>query len=167
MSIIKTGLAFDPLQHVIVHVRPLDRKELFATRPHDSPSLATEEILRYCAPFGTLFWHEGEPVSALGFFPMWPGVTSVWAFGSPRWPFVVGAMTRHVIYELVPELLRRGVHRAECRSLSERQDSKRWLLALGARPECTLKEFGRQREDFTLYAWSDRDTGHRRHIDVH
>jgi hypothetical protein len=167
MSIIKTGLAPDPLKHVLAHLRPMDRKELFATRPHDSPGLAGDEIMRYCAPFGTLFWHEGEPVSALGFFPMWPGVVSVWAFGGYRWDFVIGAMTRHVIKELVPDLLRRGTHRAECRSLSERQDSARWLGALGAHVEGTLKEFGRNREDFTLYAWSDRDTGHRRHLDVH
>ena len=166
MTLVKTGLAHDPLHHVVAHVRPLDRKELFATRPHDSPALASEEIMRYCAPFGTLFWHEGEPVSAMGFFPMWPGVVSVWAFGSPRWSYVVGAMTRHVINEMIPELLQMGVHRAECRSLSERRDSERWLLALGAHAEATLKEFGRNREDFTLYAWSDRDTSHRRHIAV-
>jgi hypothetical protein len=167
MSIVKTGLAPDPLQHVLMHLRPLDRKELFATRPHDSTTLAADEIMRYCAPFGTLFWHEGEPVTAIGFFPMWPGVVSVWAFGSHRWDYVVRAMTRHVINEMVPELLRRGVHRAECRSLSEREDSQRWLIALGAQIEGRLREFGRSREDFTLYAWSDRDTGHRRHVDFH
>ena len=167
MSIIKTALAIDPLQHVITHLRPLDRKELFATRGHDSPARAAQEIMTYCAPFGVLFWHEEEPVAAMGFFPMWPGVVSVWAFGSPRWPYVVRAMTRHAINEMVPKLLQNGIHRAECRSLSEREDSKRWLIALGARIEGHLEEFGRNREDFTLYAWSDRDTGHRRHVDFH
>ena len=167
MSIRKTILASGPLGHVITHLRPLDRKELFATRGHDSPARVTDEIMRYCAPFGTLFWHDDEPVAAMGFFPMWPGVVTVWAFGSHRWDYVVRAMTRHVINEVVPDLLNKGVHRAECRTLSERQDSERWLTALGAHVEGRLEEFGRNREDFTLYAWSDRDTGHRGHVDFH
>lgn len=161
MSIVKTGLAFDPLRYVLQRLRPLDHKELFATRAHDSPELATDEIMRACGPFGTLFWHDTEPVSALGFFPMWPGVVSVWAFGSHRWSLVVQAMTRHVINELGPDLLIRGVHRAECRALTERKDSDRWLRALGGRVEGILKDFGRNREDFTLYAWSDRHVGAR------
>jgi hypothetical protein len=156
MSIVKTGLAPDPLRYVLQRLRPLDRKELFATRTHDSPERAADEIMRACAPFGTLFWHNHEPVAALGFFPMWPGVVSVWAFGSSLWGRVVQAMTRHIVNEMGPELLKRGVHRAECRTLTERQDSERWLRALGGRAEGILREFGRNREDFTVYAWTDR-----------
>jgi len=157
VSIVKTGLAPEPLHYVLTNLRDIDRKELFATRPHDNPLRATDEIMHACAAFGTLFWYSQEPVAAVGFFPMWPGVVSVWAFGSPRWNHVFLAVTRYIIDEMGPELLRMGTHRAECRTLSERQDSERWLRALGGRAEGTLREFGRNREDFTLYAWTDHD----------
>jgi len=159
MSVIKTGLAFEPLEYVMTRLRPLDRSELFATRAHDDPSLAAQEVMNACAPYGTMFWHGGVPVSAVGYFPMWPGVVSVWAFGTLNWRHVVSAMTRYVIKDLVPFLLKLRVHRAECRSLATRKDSQRWLRALGAYPEATLKGFGRNREDFTLYAWSDHNHG--------
>jgi hypothetical protein len=54
---------------------------------------------------------------------------------------------------MLPSLVEGGVHRIECRSFMGRNDTHKWLTSLGAYPEAVLAAFGRQREDFVLYAW--------------
>jgi hypothetical protein len=55
---------------------------------------------------------------------------------------------------MVPALLEAGYHRAECRSLASRQDTRLWLTGLGWVEEAVLAEFGSRRENFVLYAWT-------------
>jgi hypothetical protein len=93
----------------------------------------------------------------------WPGVVSVWAYGTPKWPTVVKSITRMVIKETIPDLLQRKVHRAEARTMQGRDDTGRWLLSLGATHEALLFEYGRNRETFAVYTWSDHD----RHAPTH
>ena len=156
-EIIRTDMAYDPLHHVLERLRPLDRREMFACRPHDDTHRVANELMVFCGNTGTLFWYDKEPVAAVGYLIMWPGVASVWAYGTPVWPKVVPAITRMVIRVLIPHLLQQNVHRAEARTLHERPDTGRWLTALGATHESVLFEYGRNRESFSIYAWSDHD----------
>jgi hypothetical protein len=136
---------------------------IYATRPYGSPSLLAKDTMRFGHENGSLWWYEGEPVTALGYIPLWPGVASVWAFGTSKWPRVLPVMTRFVLKGVIPLMIQHGMHRVECRALKERKDTKRWLLALGAHEEATLKEFGKNRETFVSYVWSDYEVQHVKH----
>jgi hypothetical protein len=84
---------------------------------------------------------------------MTPVVAGCWAFGTDGWPRVVKGVTRHVKRVMVPALLKEGFHRAECRALAKREDTKLWLTSLGWKAEAAMSEFGVRHEDFTLFAW--------------
>jgi hypothetical protein len=96
---------------------------------------------------------EGEPVAVNGVVPVRPGVVIAGAFGTPRWRSIIKPMTRWSLDYVIPLLRRANYHRGEAYVLSENTDSRRWIELLGGEVEAVLKGFGRQREDFLLYAW--------------
>ena len=112
---------------------------------------------------GWLFWNEDtkEPVAALGAYPMTPTCAGCWAFGTDGWDEAVRTVTKHIHRIMIPGLLKAGFHRAECRALAEREDTKRWLTGLGWKAEAVLSGFGVRREDFTLFAWTAHESATR------
>ena len=79
-----------------------------------------------------LFWRgdTGEPAACLGSYAMTPKVAGCWAFGTDGWDRTVRSVTRHARRVMVPALLKAGFHRAECRALAKREDTKIWLTSL-------------------------------------
>jgi hypothetical protein len=151
-----TGVSLMPVIHILKNLRPEDHEEMTAIHGIGwSAERVADMIARLAVrSCGWIFWHEDHgPVSTLGAYPITPTCAGVWAFGTPGWRHVVLLMTRHVKRSMVPMLARTGFHRAECRALTKRADTARWLHLLGAAPEAVLSEFGTRREDFTLFAW--------------
>ena len=152
-----TSLAPDPLIHVLTHLRSEDQEEIDAVRGEGfDPISVALHFCRIATPASAwLFWRAdtGEPAAVLGSFPITPKVAGCWAFGTSSWPRVVRSVTRHVRGVMVPALLEAGFHRAECRALAKRQDTRRWLGSLGWKAEAVLSEFGIRHEDFILFAW--------------
>jgi hypothetical protein len=162
-----TSVAPDPLQYILANLRPEDKEEIEAVRGvgFDSMKLALQFCQLALTLDGWIFWRgdTGEPSAVLGAYAMTPAVAGCWAFGTPSWPRVVQGVTRHARRVMVPALLKAGFHRAECRALTKREDTKLWLTALGWRAEAVLSEFGIRHEDFTLFAWlADEQTDHPR-----
>jgi hypothetical protein len=162
-----TGIDVDPLQHILANLRPADREEIEAIRGENFDTLRAAMQMAGLAAMGTgwIFWRTdtGEPSAVLGSYPMTPAVAGCWAFGTPSWDRVVRGVTRQARTVMVPELLKAGFHRAECRALAKREDTKIWLGALGWKEEAVLSEFGIRREDFVLFAWlADEQTDHLR-----
>jgi hypothetical protein len=162
-----TSVAPDPLQYILANLRPEDKEEIEAVRGEgfDSMKLALQFCQLALTLDGWIFWRgdTGEPSAVLGAYAMTPAVAGCWAFGTPSWPRVVQGVTRHARRVMVPALLEAGFHRAECRALTKREDTKLWLTSLGWRAEAVLSEFGIRHEDFTLFAWlADEQTDHPR-----
>jgi hypothetical protein len=156
-----TGVTPHALVHILTHLRPEDQEEIEAVRGlhFDPVAFALELCKSAVAHDGWIFWKEitGEPVAALGAYPMTATCAGCWAFGTKSWPLVVKDVTRHVRGIMVPRLLKQGFHRAECRALSTRADTRRWLEAFGWKAEAVLSGFGVRREDFILFAWVAAD----------
>ena len=153
-----TGIAPIPLTHILNNLRDADKTEIEAVRGEgfDKMKCALQLCqLTEAQGLGWLFWRPdtGEPVACLGAYAMTPTCAGCWAFGTTGWPFVVRGVTRHIKRVMIPKLLQMGFHRAECRALAEREDTKLWLTSLGWRAEAALSEFGVRHEDFTLFAW--------------
>ena len=62
-------------------------------------------------------------------------------------------MTKLIVRHIVPMLWEVGAHRLEARSMEGHHDAQRWLEVIGARREGTLKGYGREGQDFHVYAW--------------
>jgi len=151
--VLEAGPNLETTEYIIQNLRERDKQEIFATRWGDD----LEELVQDIQGYGEFQWTavlDGTPVAIIGACPMWPGVWSVWAFGTEDWPKVVLKLTRHARQAMIPALHEQGAHRAECRALKVHEDACRWLELLGAHKEAELAGFGRQREDFILYVWS-------------
>ena len=146
------GPDLEALKHITHNLRERDAAEIFACRWSDDPDDLASDVSQY-GEFQWMVRLDGEPVAAIGAYPAWPGVWSVWAFGTDNWPKVILSLTKHVKRFMIPAFLNQKAHRAECRALKTHTDACRWLEMLGAHKEAELAGFGRQREDFNLYVW--------------
>lgn len=145
----------EALQHIVQHLRAIDRDELLATTVGDDLSSLPGRIMQFCIM--SFVAADEAPIAAWGIRPMWPGVCTVWAFGTDDWDRALMPMTRHGREFMIPTLLKQGYHRIECRSLADREDTARWLRLFGATPEATLRCYGKSGENFTLYRRVDYD----------
>jgi hypothetical protein len=149
-------LALVPVRAVARGMRDADRREIFALRFDDDADRLAKEACLF-SRFGAVACWDGAPVAVLGAAEATPGVFEVWLFATDAWPEVAVTVARWVLQVLKPALLAAGGHRAQCLSLAERHDAHRLLEHLGFVREATLKERGRAREDFHLYAWRIAD----------
>jgi hypothetical protein len=146
------------LLHITTRLRPLDQREVQAIQWDDSP----ENIAKHAYEMGQPSWvvcakNPLEPAYAFGLTADRPGVWSVWGFGTNRFPEVALSVTRWCYRAIVPALPKIG-HRVECYCLAEKTDAHRWLERLGGVEEGTLRGYGRNGEDFKIFAWR-RDHG--------
>jgi len=161
-----TDTEFRSLLYILKNLRPDDREELGATQGHKyEPRDFARKISGLEKGRGVSFiaWHDGLPACVWGAYVMTPACLSVWAFGTPDFKRVIRPVTRHIQKAMIPVLLKAGFHRAECRALATRYDTRRWLNFLGFRAEAVLSGFGVRREDFILFAWTvDDEAAHSR-----
>jgi hypothetical protein len=156
----------DPLNYILDNLRPDDREEIEAVRgegfDHMACAIQLCQLAQAAQGMGWIFWRAdtGAPTAVLGAYAMTPTCAGCWAFGADGWPRVVRSVTRHIRRVMVPALLQAGFHRAECRALAKREDTKLWLNSLGWRAEAALSEFGVRHEDFTLFAWLANEHPH-------
>ena len=147
----------DGLAQIVRDLRPRDMAEIMAVNWDDDRDAFVSRVLAVSGDMCGIWEFQGVPVACLGVFALWPSVWGAFAFGTPDWPHVVLDMTRHVRRFIIPALLAVGAHRVECRALASHDDARKWLTALGAKQEATLRGFGRAGEDFVLYAWRPED----------
>jgi hypothetical protein len=145
------------LRAIAENLRERDRRELFALRWSEDLDVFVQGQLAWMGDMCCIWELNGVPVSCQGVFALWPGVWSVFAYGTDQWRHVVLDMTRHAYRFIIPALLGVKFHRAECRAMASHTDSRRWIEFLGARQECVLRGYGKQGEDFVLYVWRPED----------
>jgi hypothetical protein len=134
------------------NMRASDRREIFATRFDDDPAQLAQDVMAV-PQFTWVAQKDGEPIAVIGAKPMWPGVWSVFAFGTDRWGEVTLSLTKHVKRFMEPAL-ERVAHLAVAFCHERHYKAQRWLVRLGAEPIApVLEEWGRERESFILYGW--------------
>jgi len=149
-----TPVTAEGLAYIVRNLRPRDRREIFALRWDDDEAQFVAHVYASAGDLWRMWSIDGgEPVAVNGVVPVRPGVVIAGAFGTSRWRSVVKPMTRWSLDYVIPILRQAGYHRGEAYVLAENTDSRRWIELLGGEIEAVLKGFGRQREDFLLYAW--------------
>jgi hypothetical protein len=154
--------ASEEIAHVVRNLRARDQAEIYALRWDNDPDKLVTEIVACAHAMWRLFCVDAEPVAMAGVVPVRPGVVFAAAFGTELWPHVVRSVTRFARDWTIPRLRQAHYHRAECHALAANHDSRRWLLSLGAEEEAYLRGYGRDQQDFILYAWRLQDVHGRR-----
>lgn len=137
---------------VAARMREWDRREIFATRFGDDEEAFVDDVMAS----GPLAWVAGlgdEPIAAFGCRELWPGMWSMWFFATDSLTKIGLSMTKLIVRVIVPSIKSFGARRMECRSMEGHDDAQRWLKVIGANRESTLKGYGREGQDFHVYAW--------------
>ena len=158
------GPPFAPeeVAHIVRNLRPRDAAEIYALRWDNDPEKLTIEVLAVAHAMWRIFCVDAEPVAMAGVVPVRPGVCVASSFGTALWPRVVRPITRFAREWTIPRLRNAHYHRAETYALANNHDSRNWLLALGAQEEAYLRGYGREQQDFVLYAWRLQEHVHGR-----
>jgi hypothetical protein len=143
----------ETLRHIVHHLRLRDRQEMFALRWNDDEEKLVNDICLVAGDLWRLWSFDGEPVAVNGVVPVRPGVVIAGAFGTDKWRRIIKSMTRWSLDFVIPVLKTANYHRGEAYVLASHTDSRRWIEMLGGEVEALLKGYGRNREDFLLYAW--------------
>jgi len=138
---------------VALRMREPDAREIYACRWRRDPLEVARQV---CAlsRFGLVAWTpDGDPAAVVCAREEWPGFYQVAMFATSAWPAVAASTTRAVLRGLKPAMLAAGARRAEARSASTHFFAHEWLIRLGFVAEVRLRDFGRDGEEFILFAW--------------
>lgn len=139
------------LRHVIDNLRKDDLRELSATTYVFDPPAYTDKI--WNAGVFQVFYAKDEPAGVCGWVPLWPGVVSLFAFGTDRWPEVAIGVTKYIRRFMMPTLAATRVHRAQALALADREDVDFFLRSFDPTLVTEFPKFGGSGEDFRLYTW--------------
>lgn len=133
-------------------MRESDRAEIYATRFADDPF----DVAAQCNESQYKFVYrnaENALVAAFGVAHLWPHVWSVWLFANDLWDERTGkAIVRFTRRRIQQDIKDHAARRLECRSLSTHADAHRFIEAIGLRRESVLPRYGRDGEDFIVFA---------------
>lgn len=139
-------------------MRAIDKAEIFGMRAHDNAVLLSYEVLAYATKGkAVIAYDDMKPAGIVGVTPMWPGVYTIWAFGTDDWRKVAVDIVRYTRNELKPWLLSHGADRVQCESRFDHLEAHSLLERFGARREAVLGGYGRDGADYFLYAWRRND----------
>ena len=160
MTTVLNELTHRNLFFVADNMRQSDKDEIYATRWTDNPMDVTRDCMASSSAFGWTIGHQHpgkyDPIVALGGFPVWNGVWSVWMFATPRFPEVAIYTTKFIIQKMIPAIYPKA-HRVECRSIESHTTAHKWLELMGAKRECMLENYGKGGENFFVYRWRKED----------
>ncbi|MDJ0513024.1 MAG: hypothetical protein QNJ62_06240 [Methyloceanibacter sp.] len=143
---------------IAAHMRPEDKEEIYCQFEDGTPST---HIAVFCQQMSGEYqwcaWLDGSPVGAFGMSHFTASSMMAWAFGTKKFKRVVPAISRFVITDVTPKVIRSSLTRIEIRALATHDIAHKWLSALGARKDCDLHSFGKNGEDFVLYSWSRKE----------
>lgn len=153
------NLTFTPatpsnVYYVALQMRARDLAE-FSAMTYDDDRVSA--AIRLAALYGDMPGVEcamldGVPVAVGGLVWARPGVASLLFYATDAFPKIVHGLTRYINRTGMAEAKQRA-HRIECFSLSTYTEMQQWVEVFGLKPEATLRGYGKNGEDFTVYAW--------------
>lgn len=136
------------------NLRENDKTEVLCQLP---ASITQQQIGYICTRPGSSFvaYLDGKPVMVFGFDPMTlaGNALNAWAFGTKDSHKVIHSITLWIRDYLLRDWINQGVTRLEARSYAGHIEAHRWLKSAGAIEEGPLHDYGRDGEQFILFAW--------------
>lgn len=108
----------------------------------------TSEHLMWCA------YLDNQPVTVFGIAKTGPTLGQVWLFSTRRVRRVFPTLLRFMDTEVRNAAIKDGLRRIEIRALETHEFVKKgWMNSIGAIDVMPLPQYGKNGEDFRLYAW--------------
>ena len=154
ISVVSAELAQrEDIAHIVRNLRERDRAEIFGLRWDDDEAALTDVIFAVAGPMWRVWHYQGEPVAMNGVVPERPGVVMAGAFGTDKFRYVARSIIRWGRDWCIPRLQAAGYHRGYAYAMAGNADGRRFIELLGGVKEAYLRKYGRNREDYILYAW--------------
>lgn len=146
---------------IAVNMRDIDAQEIWCQRPHRSPSRLAYEALSMSPTIKLVAAVNGEPVMCCGVSEVQPGLGWLWAWGTKHFHGAIRDLTEHLLDATRTKLFADAdLKRLEARSLVEHTSAHRWIETLGLRYVCDLPCYGKDEEDFKLFALTRNEVGY-------
>ena len=139
------------MTYIAANMRDADRREIRAVFPAGDTEIGMA-LFQSSPDFAWTGHLDGAPVCAFGISPLFPGLGAGWAYGTPRMPRAMAAITRFCLRTVAPKLLQACFRRIEVRSAADHDLSHRWLECLGFVREGVAVAYGSDGLDFVTYA---------------
>ena len=150
-----TDLDYISLEFICLNMRDIDKREIYALRNHDNPLQLAMEAHAYIRNQGRgrISWVGGKPGAMAAFTEDWPGVWSVWMFGTDDFRAAAIPLLRWVRSEANDILSVCAGHRLQCDSQAGHDEAHKMIMAMGALPEFTMRRYGKDGSDFVRFVW--------------
>lgn len=147
-------ISLTAVEFLTLNMREVDQREIYGLRAHDDPLILAREVV-LAATYGKagIAEHRGRPCGIVGVSPLWPGVWTIWSFGTEDWPKAVIQMSRYGKKVLEPYIRARGAHRLQCESRFDHHEAHRWLTAMGAKADGLMEGYGRDGAAYIMFSW--------------
>lgn len=142
-----------PLEFLCFNMRASDYAEIRSMLPTDNP-LEWAAMLHMAVAKKGCGWitrFNGRPAACMGLFENHPGNWQVFSFGTDLYPRVMVTF-KPKIDLMIAYARDLGMHRLECKSISSHTLAHGCIRLVGMTHEATLKSYGRNREDYYVFA---------------
>ena len=150
-----TDITYLDLEYVVLNMRERDKGEIFALRSHDNPlqlAMEAHSAIRNLGR-GQIAWAHGRPCAVLAFTEEWPGMWSIWMFGTDDFKHGAIDLLRWARKEANAILSVCKGHRIQADSRADYEEAHKLIRAAGGRPEFTMRAYGKNGEDYIRFVW--------------
>lgn len=140
--------------YVVANMRERDRQEISCQLTPETRDLdLAYGLLMGCD--GYIAKLDDRPVFFFGTSPMNVACLSVWGMGTRHTRRVIGEVTRFLVQRVIPDRMAEGYVTMEARSHVDHAQAHRWMRSTGAVVVGDPFVYGRDREKFLLFRWTD------------
>lgn len=146
---------FDPkpseVKYVCLNMGKKSRADILAAS-NATPEQYAKRII-FSDGFKWVAYHDGLPAALIGALNIHDGVWGLFGFGTDHWKKVWMSVTKVARKDMMQAVLETGAHRAQCMSPATHTDTHRWLERLGATHRVEMPAYGKNGEDYVMFAW--------------
>lgn len=144
------------VSYVMGNLRPLDEIEVMCQMPDGAiKHEIAYQLLVGSEAFVALF--NDQPVACFGTAPINAVALSVWMLGTRRCWRAANAISRFFVDTIIPDRLAEGYTVMEARSWEKHHVAHSWMVSTGAKRDGEPFIFGKGRQKFLTFRWTDTD----------
>jgi len=144
-------------EFICLNMRETDKVEVFGMLAHDSPLQLAHEASYLIRNKGRsrIGWSDRtkRPAAMAAFTEDWPGMWSVWMFGTDDFKDCAIELVRWFRHEAKDILTVCKGHRLQCDSRYDHEEAHRMIKAFGAIEESRLRAYGKDGADYIRFVW--------------
>lgn len=141
----------DEITYVCLHLREKSKEDIFGAAFDDLDEF--RHAMVNTPGHKWVGYHAGLPAAIFGAHPIHKGVWGLFGFGTDAWQKIWRPVTRVAREELISTFEAVGAHRAHCVSPAHHTDTHAWLKLLGATVETPMPKYGKDGQDYVMFAW--------------